>query len=109
MNMSIKKVSIIAKSWISKILFGGRQLEVRSKPKKAILNYVPIARDGSTFHKGLKNAHGTYTVGDKKAEKKFDSYEQALAYLRSVPVARWRRPNKKGIAGIVSAIDWVRA
>jgi len=107
--MNVKKAWVIAVSWMSGILFREKFLEMRSKSNRAPLYYVPVARDGSTFHKGLRSARGYYTVGDKKAEKKFESYEEALAYLRSVPVARWRRPNKNGIAGIVSAIDWVRA
>lgn len=72
-------------------------------------NFVPIARDGTLFTVDLRNARGLYTVGDKGDEKKFSGYHEALAFLTNMGVAKWRRPNKQGNWGIVSAVDWVAA
>jgi hypothetical protein len=49
---------------------------------------------------------GIYTVGEKGAEIKFESYDDALVYLARMKVAKWRRPNKAGNWGIVSAVKW---
>lgn len=68
---------------------------------------VPYAADGSYFHPGLRRARtGEFTVGEKDNEVTFDSFEQALAYLRRMPVAKWRRPNESGNWGIVAAVRW---
>ena len=66
---------------------------------------VPVARDGSMFTRSLSRG-GIYTVGPKGAERRFDSYEQALAFLRNAPTAHWRRPNSEGNWGIVAGINW---
>ncbi len=49
---------------------------------------------------------GEYTVGKKDCELTFDSFHYALEYLRTMPVAKWRRPNESGNWGIVSAVCW---
>lgn len=67
---------------------------------------VPMARDGSVFTRNLSRG-GIYTVGEKGSEQKFRNFYDALSYLRSMPTAKWRRPNKNGNWGIVSAVDWV--
>lgn len=67
---------------------------------------VPIARDGSIFSKECRRA-GTYTVGEKGDEQRFDNFYEALTYLQAMPTAKWRRPNANGNWGIVSAVDWV--
>jgi len=67
---------------------------------------VPFARDGTCFHFGLA-VGGVFTVGEKMAEQKFSSYAEALAHLRKMKVAKWRRPNSiTGKRGIVSAVEW---
>jgi hypothetical protein len=68
-------------------------------------NQVPFARDGSCFHLGLKR-NGTYTVGEKTAERHYENFEDALCHLRQMTVAAWRRPNPKGNWGVVASIRW---
>jgi hypothetical protein len=68
---------------------------------------VPFAKDGSFFHPQLrKKRTGTYTVGGKDNELTFDSFDDALAYLGTMSVAKWRRQNDAGNWGIVSAVRW---
>lgn len=71
------------------------------------LTLVPVAKDGSLFSPEICNNKGLYTVGDKGNEQKFRNFQEALDYLKSMPVAKWRRPNVKGNFGIVTAVDWV--
>lgn len=66
---------------------------------------VPIARDGSIFAPGLRRSNG-YWVGDKGSERIIATFEQALDFLRRMPVARWRRPNDAGNWGIVTGVEW---
>lgn len=71
---------------------------------------VPFAADNSCFHRGLASPRdGSFRVGDKYAEQRFSSFEEALRYLRTMPVARWRRPNESGNWGLVSAVRWGKA
>jgi transcriptional regulator with XRE-family HTH domain len=68
---------------------------------------VPHAADGSWFHRGLASPRdGTFRVGDKGAEVRLGSFEEALVYLEKMPVAKWRRANEAGNLGIVSAVRW---
>ncbi len=67
---------------------------------------VPIARDGSIFSREC-GRRGSYTVGEKGDERRFNNFYDALTYLQSMPTAKWRRPNANGNWGIVSAVDWV--
>ena len=68
---------------------------------------VPIAKDGTTFSVASCNKKGIYTVGEKGDELKLRNYGEALAYLREMAKAKWRRPNEAGNWGIVTAVDWV--
>jgi transcriptional regulator with XRE-family HTH domain len=68
---------------------------------------VPYASDGSCFGPHLLRA-GKFTVGDKDDEVQFEEYEEALAYLRRMGTAKWRRPNANGNWGIVSVVRWDR-
>lgn len=70
------------------------------------ITLVPVAQDGTLFFPRLCKRNGCYTVGGKDDEKSFTDYEQALNYLKSMPTAKWRRPNENGNWGIVSAVDW---
>ena len=71
---------------------------------------VPFASDDSCFHRGLASPRdGSFRVGDKLAELRFSSFEEALKYLRAMPTARWRRPNDAGNWGLVSAVRWGKA
>ncbi|MFT4806057.1 MAG: hypothetical protein ACI9YE_003288 [Psychroserpens sp.] len=69
---------------------------------------VPVAADGSVFSPACAYKKGGFTVGDKGDEIKVATFEEALEYLLSMPLARWRRPNKAGNYGIVSAVSWQR-
>lgn len=71
------------------------------------LIFVPVARDGSTFHPGLLRA-GQFQIGAKGEEQHFDSFEEALAALNAMAIPRWRRPNEQGNWGIVSGVNWTR-
>lgn len=67
---------------------------------------VPMARDGSKFTPSLQRSSG-YCVGNKGAEQIVPNFEDALCVLREMAVARWRRPNRAGNWGIVTAVEWV--
>lgn len=69
--------------------------------------FVPVARDGSMFTPDLKR-NGGYQLGEKGAEEKYETYEEALERLQAMPIAKWRRPNENDNWGIVSAIEWRR-
>ncbi|EPY8572485.1 helix-turn-helix domain-containing protein [Shigella flexneri] len=70
---------------------------------------VPYAADGSCFHPGLASTRdGSFRVGEKSAQKRFSSFNEALEYLRGMETAKWRRPNASGNWGIVSAVKWDR-
>lgn len=68
---------------------------------------VPYASDGSCFNPSLRRPRtGTFTVGEKRNEVTFDSFEAALEYLKAMDTASWRRPNKAGNWGRVVAVRW---
>jgi hypothetical protein len=69
--------------------------------------FVPVARDGSAFHPGLKRGAG-YTIGEKGEEVQIASFDDALAGLQRMPVPYWRRPNSIGNWGIVAGVRWER-
>ena len=69
---------------------------------------MPLAKDGTGFlPDSCKSKRGTYTVGEKGEEVRFENFEEALTYLSRMKVAKWRRPNSQGNWGIVSAVEWV--
>jgi len=68
---------------------------------------LPQAKDGTKFTVETRNTKGIYTVGEKGDEQKFGDFNEALAYLKTMTKAKWRRPNANGNWGIVSAVDWV--
>lgn len=68
---------------------------------------VPFADDGSCFHPRLLRPKAkTYGVGEKSATRYFESFDDALSYLRTMQVAKWWRPNQSGRWGLVSAVRW---
>lgn len=69
---------------------------------------VPVASDGTLFDYNCEYKRGGYTVGEKGDEIKVPDYYEALQYLIAMPLAKWRRPNKAGNFGIVSAVAWKR-
>lgn len=66
-----------------------------------------MARDGSTFHPGLKRGAG-YSIGEKGAEIQVADFDQALLDLQRMPSPYWRRPNESGNWGIVAGVRWAR-
>lgn len=52
--------------------------------------------------------NGAYRIGAKGGEKDIPSYAEALTRLNAMSVPRWRRPNEKGLWGIVSGVSWQR-
>lgn len=77
------------------------------EPKLPIGTFVPVAADGTWFGPHLRRATG-FTVGEKGNEQRFESFLDALEFLRKIPTARWRRPNREGNWGTVSARCWKR-
>jgi hypothetical protein len=69
--------------------------------------FVPVARDGSTFHPGLKRGGG-YTIGEKGTETQVVDFDEALVELQRMPIPYWRRQNASGNWGIVSGVRWAR-
>ena len=68
---------------------------------------VPFSKGGSYFHPGLRTqARNFYQVGDKDDAKRFETFEEALEYLKTMKTARWRRPNENNHWGLVSAVKW---
>ena len=67
---------------------------------------VPKARDGSTFHVGLRRKRG-YVIGAKGDEVAVEGFTAALTALHAMDTPRWRRPNSVDNWGIVSGIEWV--
>lgn len=66
---------------------------------------VPVAGDGSWFGPHLRRSSG-FTIGRKGEERVVVSYLDALAQLKAMPKAYWRRPNAGGNWGIVTAVRW---
>ena len=69
--------------------------------------FIPVARDGSTFHPGLRRG-AAYTIGKKGEERQVDDFDEALAELQRMPVPYWRRPNASKNWGSVAGIRWER-
>ncbi len=68
---------------------------------------VPYSADGACFHPDLRQPRaGTYAVGNKKNRRTFADFGEALAYLKPMKPAQWRRPPAKGKAGLVTAVKW---
>jgi hypothetical protein len=69
---------------------------------------IPEAADGSRFTPDLIHRDGSFQIGQWPHEVRVFGYDQALASLRSMEVARWRRPSAtSGKPGIVRAVRWV--
>jgi hypothetical protein len=69
--------------------------------------FLPVARDGSTFHPALHRGSG-FTIGAKGEELQIADFHEALAELQRMPVPYWRRPNESGNWGIVAGVRWER-
>ena len=69
--------------------------------------FVPVARDGSIFHPGLRRG-SSYTIGRKGTEIQINDFHEALRQLQQMPTPYWRRPNESGHWGIVAGVRWDR-
>lgn len=69
--------------------------------------FLPVARDGSMFHPGLRRAQA-YTIGPKGAERQVADFQEALRQLQQMPTPHWRRPNESGHWGNVAGVRWER-
>jgi transcriptional regulator with XRE-family HTH domain len=107
-NPSIDAVEVLAVALGVQIkdLFTDAPVKLKKRPPEVTL--VPYAADGSHFGPHLKRA-GLFTVGEKDDEVQFENFDEALAYLRRMGVAKWRRPNAAGNWGIVSAVRWMES
>lgn len=105
-NPSIDAVEVLAVALGVQVkdLFTEAPVKLKKRPPEVTL--VPYAADGSHFGPHLKKA-GKFTVGEKLDEVQFEDFDEALAYLRRMGLAKWRRPNKvAGKAGQVWAVRW---
>ncbi|MBV0912507.1 hypothetical protein [Anianabacter salinae] len=69
--------------------------------------FVPVAKDGSTFHPGLKK-DGHYLIDAEGCEQKVADFNEALAALHLMPSPEWRRPGDGGRWMRVRGIEWQR-
>lgn len=69
--------------------------------------FVPVAKDGSTYHPGLQR-DGKYQIDADGAEREFDTFEEALAALQKMHFPQWRRPTPEGRWTRVRGVDWRR-
>lgn len=88
-----------------KALFETSTTKAATKPMAPVM--VPFAADGTCFNPSLKRKRtGKFTVGEKGHLVNFDSFEDALKYLKGMKSAYWLRPSAAGHPGIVTAIRW---
>jgi len=88
-----------------------QELFVSEKPaqgaRKRATVRVPYAADGSCFRPDLRMSRSNrYHVGERDDPQEFDRFEDALAYLKKMDVAVWRRPNANGNWVLVRAVRW---
>lgn len=86
----------------STITSGSESMEAGGFP-----SLIPVAKCGSWFGPHLAR-RGGFTIGAKGEELAYADYDEALAALRGMTVARWRRPNANGNWGIVAGVRWCR-
>lgn len=69
---------------------------------------IPYASDSTAFDPHTCRRARGYQVGPKGAERWFKHYEDALRFLVSSPVPRWRRPSAtSGRFGIVTGVGFL--
>lgn len=102
-NPSLDAVEVLALALAVEV----PDLFVPSRRTAEGVTLVPFADDGSCFNPALLRPRAkTYGVGEKSDTQYFKSFEEALAYLRTMRVAKWWRPNQSGRWGLVSAVRW---
>lgn len=107
-NPSIDALEVLAVALGVQIKDLFTDIPVKTKRRPPEVRLLPYAADGSHFGPHLKRA-GKFTVGEKDDEVQFEDFGEALAYLRRMGAAKWRRPNAAGNWGIVSAVRWSEA
>jgi hypothetical protein len=80
-------------------------VSMSSEEYKKEFYQVPCASDGTYFNESCRMTNG-FKVGGKGEEQTFHNFEDALKTLTQMDHAKWRRPNKSGNYGIVSAVQW---
>lgn len=108
-NPSLDAVEILAVALgvEVKVLFDTATMALPPAKAKAPAVQVPFAADGSCFNPSLRRPKaGTFAVGEAGSEEPFDDFEAALAYLKAMETAQWRRPSKAGNWGRVVAVQW---
>lgn len=101
-----KKKGFLASIWQQEDIADESDEEGPAIPADRMI-FVPVARDGSMFTPDLQR-NGAYRIGAKGCEEDIADFASALARLNAMPVPRWRRPNEKGLWGIVSGVSWQR-
>lgn len=104
-NITVDVIQVLADAFgiEPKVLFDFDPIVVKKSKKIR----VPFDATGSSFNPSLMRLHArTYRVGEKGNERVFRSFEEALEFLKTMEVAKWRRPNKSGNWGIVKAVKW---
>lgn len=102
-NPSIDAVEVIALALGAEV----PDLFVRSAKTVPGRTLVPFAADGTCFHPTLiRPRTRTYCVGERQSVRHFQSFEDALSYLREMDVAKWWRPGPGGQWGLVTAVRW---
>lgn len=69
--------------------------------------FVPVAKDGSTFHAGLSK-DGKYLIDGEGAEREFNDFDEALSALQKMQFPQWRRPTPEGRWTRVRGVEWRR-
>jgi hypothetical protein len=80
-------------------------IDTRIPNRTAGMVDVPVASDGSVFGPSCRQKKG-FKVGPKGSEVYYENIGDALSALLVMDKPRWRRPNSKGIFGIVSGKSW---
>ena len=107
-NPSLDAVEVLAVALgiaVEELFIASRAAVPSAQSRPTII--VPFASDGSCFNPMLRKPRaGTFAVGPKSQEVAFTSFEAALDYLKAMDKAKWRRPNRAGNWGCVSAVKW---
>lgn len=101
-----KKMGFLPSIWQQKDVANENEEVGPAMPSDRMI-FVPVARDGSMFTPDLQR-NGAYRIGAKGNEEDIPDFASALERLNAMPVPRWRRPNEKGLWGIVSGVSWQR-
>jgi len=79
----------------------------REEPALEDVRFVPVAKDGTCFHPGLRK-DGAFIVDEEGREQSVSDYGEALKILQKMLVPEWRRPGEGGRWMRVRGVDWRR-